>query len=99
MQVERTQFAHAELDGRDGQLTEARRGHYDVVRSSQEAVDEVEPLFVCYGLAYSLSLRIENTHGRNYDGTGGIVSRAADAAPIRLRPEKTWPVEKTCQSK
>src|SRR5262249_15371456 len=100
MQIERTQFADAELDVRYGQLTETWRGHHDVVRSRQQAVDEVESLFVCYGLAYSLGLRIENTYGRPaHDGAGGIVSRAADAAAIRLRLEKTCHLEKTCQDK
>src|SRR5215471_1823304 len=100
MQIERTQFADAELDVRYGQLTEARQGHHDVVRSRQEAVNNVEPLFVGHGLAHRLGLRIENTHGRPADnGAGGIVSRAADSAPIGLRLEKTWRLKQTCHDK
>src|SRR5262249_42996807 len=100
MQIERTQFAHAKFDVRYGQVTEARRGHHNVIRSGQEAVDEVESPFVCRGLPHSLGLRIEDTHDHPADdGAGGIVSHAADSASIRLRFEKTWRLKKTCRKK
>jgi len=85
---------------RYGHVTEARHGPYNVIRSGQETVNEVEPLFVCHGLPHSLGLRIEDTHGRSaHDGARGIVSHAADSAPIRLCLEKTGRLEKTCQDK
>src|SRR5262245_45223115 len=100
MQIERTPFADAELDVRYGQVTEARRDHQDAIRSWQEAVDEIEPLLVCQRLALSVGLRVANTHGRpDDDSARRIVSHAADSAPIRLRLEKTWRLEKTHQDK
>src|SRR5262249_24781107 len=100
MQIQRTQFPPPRLDVPYGPVTEARRGHHDVIRSGQETADEVESPFVCHALAHSLGLRIEDTHDHPADdGAGGIVSHAADSASIRLRFEKTWRLEKTYQDK